>query len=139
VEKGIIADKTIPETEKNQLVKSRRGQGVFRSQLERIEPNCRVTSIANKSHLIASHIKPWSVCNNQERLDGNNGLLLAPHIDHLFDKGYISFEDNGDMIKSNITSEEVLSAWSVELKNVGAFNPKQREYLNYHRENVLKV
>jgi len=137
-EKSIIADSELPKTEKNQLVKSRRGQGLFRSRLELIEPACRVTGISNKSHLIASHIKPWSISNNQERLDGNNGLLLAPHIDHLFDKGYISFEDNGDLVVAEVFSQEVLLAWCVDIRNVGAFNGKQREYLNYHREKVLK-
>ena len=86
----------------------------------------------------ASHIKPWSVSDNHERLDGNNGLLLAPHIDHLFDKGYISFEDNGVIIVSKQTPEEILNAWSVKLKNVGSFNPIQRVYLGYHRKDVLK-
>lgn len=138
VEKSILSDSNLSQTEKRQLVKSRRGQGVFRSRLEAIEPVCRVTNVSNKMHLIASHIKPWSKSNNEERLDGNNGLLLAPHIDHLFDKGYISFEDNGGVIVSVKTSEGVLSAWSVSTKNVGTFNTKQKVYLDYHREYVLK-
>lgn len=137
-EKNIIEDLNLPHTEKNQLIKSRRGQGVFRSRLEVIEPVCRVTGISNKSHLIASHIKPWSVCDNQERLDGDNGLLLSPHIDHLFDKGYISFQDNGDLILCKCLSEEVLLGWSIGTENVGAFNAKQKRYLGYHREHVLK-
>ena len=90
----------IPDTEKEQLVKARRGQGIFRSNVEAIEPDCRITRLKLKEHLRASHIKPWRVCDNGERLDGNNGLLLAPHVDHLFDKGFISFSDQGKMIIS---------------------------------------
>lgn len=82
-----IKASTLEVTEKLQLTKARIGQGNFRRDLEKIEPKCRVTGVTNKALLIASHIKPWSKCdNNAERLDGNNGLLLSPHIDKLFDR-----------------------------------------------------
>ncbi|MFE8730531.1 HNH endonuclease, partial [Aeromonas hydrophila] len=87
-----IQASTLNATEKQQLVKSRRGQGIFRANLEKVELACRVTGVTNTALLIASHIKPWSRCaNNAERLDGNNGLLLSPHIDKLFDRGWITF------------------------------------------------
>jgi hypothetical protein len=37
----------------------------------------------NSDHrfLVASHIKPWRLSDNSERLDGNNSLLLSPHVD----------------------------------------------------------
>lgn len=137
-ETRILSDDELSQTEKRQLVNSRRGQGVFRSRLENIESCCRITGVSNKRHLIASHIKPWSISSNKERLDGNNGLLLAPHIDHLFDKGYISFNDNGDVIISEKISKSVLASWSVSTENVGYFSPEQKVYLDYHRNNVLK-
>lgn len=138
IEQQISNDASIDETEKHQLVKSRRGQGIFRSRLEQVESRCRVTGIRLKNHLIASHIKPWSVSNNQERLDGHNGLLLAPHVDHLFDKGFISFEDNGEMVVSKKLNVEVLQAWSITQGNYGHFSKQQQQYLSYHRKHVLK-
>ncbi|AUI88393.1 HNH endonuclease [Vibrio azureus] len=138
IEYQLLNDKSIGETDRNQLVKARRGQGLFRSRIEQIEPCCRVTGISFKNHLIASHIKPWSKSDNRERLDGNNGLLLAPHVDHLFDKGYISFENNGEMIVSKKLNIEVLKAWSIERGSYGKFSEQQQEYLSYHRLNVLK-
>ena len=77
--------------------------------------------------------------NNQERLDGHNGLLLAPHVDHLFDKGYISFENNGEMIVSKMLNIEVLKAWSIAQDNYGHFSVHQHKYLSYHRKHVLKL
>ena len=130
----------ISDTEKEQLVKARRGQGIFRSNVEAIEPDCRITGLKLKEHLRASHIKPWRVCDNGERLDGNNGLLLAPHVDHLFDKGFISFSDQGQMIISTRLDQSVLDAWNIDKNtNVGAFSAKQAVYLAFHRTHVFQA
>jgi hypothetical protein len=92
-----------------------------------------------KEHLRASHIKPWRDATNYERLDGNNGLLLSPHIDSLFDKGYITFSDNGVLKISNATDKEVIQRWGIPTgTNVGNFNDKQKHYLAYHRANIFK-
>ncbi|ELI6420929.1 HNH endonuclease [Aeromonas veronii] len=126
-------------TEKEQLVKSRRGQGLFRSRLEQIEPSCRVTGVSNKALLIASHIKPWCECDNIERLDGNNGLLLSPHIDKLFDQGWITFTDVGDLLCAEPEIEQVLQKWGIELPlNVGTFSANQTRFLTYHQNEVFK-
>lgn len=135
-----IQHSTLPVTDKEQLVKSRRGQGLFRSRLEQIEPACRVTGVTNKALLIASHIKPWSESNNAERLDGNNGLLLSPHIDKLFDRGWITFTDSGDLLCAESSIEQALLQWGVELPlNVGPFSPKQAAFLKYHRDTIFKA
>lgn len=134
---SISQDNELSETETEQVTKSRRGQGVFRARLESIEAGCRVTGVINPKHLIASHIKPWSKSNNQERLDGNNGLLLSPHIDHLFDKGHITFSDTGDLLISVSADKEALKKWQVGGMNVGGFNQAQLIYLQYHREHVF--
>lgn len=81
-------DERITPTEKQQISNARRGQGLFRARVELIERGCRLTGVVDRAHLGASHIKPWRACTNTERLDGHNGLLLAPHIDHLFDRGF---------------------------------------------------
>ncbi|HSH72107.1 MAG TPA: HNH endonuclease signature motif containing protein [Methylophilaceae bacterium] len=127
----------ILETQKEQLIRARRGQGLFRARVQLIEKKCRVTGVNIKSHLIASHIKPWSQSSDREKLDGNNGLLLAPHIDHLFDKGYLSFSDVGLLIVSSHLDKSILSKWHIDpFKNVGSFNQSQIDYLHFHRNEI---
>lgn len=129
----------IESTEKDQIIKARRGQGRFRKNVEKIERKCRVTGVANKSLLVASHIKPWKSSSNAERLDGDNGLMLSPHIDRLFDKGWISFLATGDLICANDGVASVLADWGVQLPiNVGKFNGTQTIYLQFHLENIYR-
>ncbi|MDG4952777.1 HNH endonuclease signature motif containing protein [Actinobacillus equuli] len=72
-------------------------------------------------------------------MDGYNGLLLAPHIDKLFDNGYISFEDDGQLIVSPHLSEQILFEWNIKRElNVGKFKSQQKLYLDYHRKNIFK-
>ena len=66
-------------TFREQLVRARRGQGVFRANVLLREEACRVTRVNEPRHLKASHIKPWRDGTDAERLDGANGLLLSPH------------------------------------------------------------
>jgi hypothetical protein len=125
-------------TAKVQLVKARRGQGAFRRNVEQVEQACRVTRVLDRRHLRAGHIKPWRASDDREKLDGCNGLLLAPHVQHLFERGYISFADNGDLLVSQSLNPSVLSAWGVQLPfNAGAFRPEQQVYLAHHREQVF--
>jgi hypothetical protein len=79
---------TLSETERVSLVKSRMGQGMFRYELMRLWQGCSVTGVALFPILKASHVKPWRLCSNRERLDPYNGLLLTPTLDSLFDLGY---------------------------------------------------
>jgi putative restriction endonuclease len=93
-----------------------------------------VTGVAERRHLVASHIKPWSKSNDDEKLDGCNGLLLSPHVDHLFDRGLISFSDTGHLLVSKTLKPSVLTAWGIDpSRNVGAFNAEQRRFLADHR------
>lgn len=129
----------IGATQKEQLVLSRRGQGVFKANVRLNEGRCRVTGISDQRFLIASHIKPWRLSDDQEKLDGCNGLLLSPHIDRLFDLGYISFEDDGTIKKSPDLPTDVWAAWGLlDNVNVGRFNDKQSAYLGFHRSNVFR-
>jgi hypothetical protein len=64
-------------TERDALTKARLGQGLFRHEVAKMEATCRVTGLARQEFLVASHIKPWRVCDNTERLCGANGLLLS--------------------------------------------------------------
>jgi len=127
-------------TEREALVKSRRGQGLYRQELMKIEKECRITHVDNPVYLIASHIKPWRHSDNDERLDGENGLLLCPNMDLLFDRGIISFENNGDVIVSPVADKLNLPKLGLSLAksvNVGGFTSGQREYLNFHRSSIL--
>ena len=67
-------------TFRDQVVTSRRGQGVFRANVLLRESSCQVTRVDDSRHLKASHIKPWRDAADAERLDGSNGLVLSPHI-----------------------------------------------------------
>lgn len=126
-------------TFKEQLVKARRGQGVFRSSVLLLETECRVTRVSDAKHLRASHIKPWRDANNSERLSGSNGLLLSPHIDHLFDQGYISFSSSEELLVVPAVRDNLLDKWGIDAgTRVGEFNREQQGFLDYHRANVFK-
>jgi hypothetical protein len=114
VELTIREDRRIAETERQALIQARRGQGQFRANVQQIERACRVTNVERPEHLIASHTKPWRDCANDERLDGENGLLLTPTIDHLFDRGFISFENHGDVIISPVADPLSLRRMVIE-------------------------
>jgi len=138
-QRGIAGRTDIGPTQKQQLVLSRRGQGIFKANVRLNEQSCRVTGVRDPRLLIASHIKPWAKSSDKEKLDGCNGLLLSPHVDRLFDKGLISFEGTGEVIASPTLEASVLKSWSLdEIKNVGPFKPEQCRYLNYHRTEVFK-
>ena len=142
VEVAIVTDPVIRETGRMALVQARRGQGQFRDNVRSIERACRITKVERLEHLIASHVQPWRDSNNDQRLDGENGLLLTPTVDHLFDKGFISFEDTGQLIVSPVADPKFLARMGVDPDgrvNVGAFSQGQRRYLEYHRENVLRM
>ena len=133
-EQNIRGRTDIGSTTNSQLVQARRGQGIFKANVRLHETRCRVTGVSDERLLIASHIKPWCKSNDLEKLDGNNGLLLSPHVDRLFDRGIISFSDDGHVLVSKTLPAAILVAWGIDGKcSVGSFNPHQRKYLAYHR------
>jgi len=141
IEAAIRNDTTIDSTEKRELALARRGQGKFRQNLEQIEGGCRLTGVCDRRFLRASHIKPWRLCGtNHERLDGYNGLLLTPTFDHLFDKGYISFSDEGVIFVSDRFPEAVrasLGLPAAQVTNAKAFTDAHKGYLAFHRSKVF--
>lgn len=129
----------ITVTEKETLINARRGQGAFKDNVRQIEKKCRVTGLRDCKHLRASHIKPWCKSNDGEKLDGFNGLLLSLHVDHLFDEGFISFSDDGDLVVADALHRGVLATWGIPLSiNVGKFRSEQTQYLDYHRRHVFR-
>ena len=134
IERGIIGP-----TFRDQLTRARRGQGVFRANVLLRESACRVTRVDEPRHLKASHIKPWRDATDAERLDGSNGFLLSPHVDHLFDEGYITFSASQSLIIVPEVRDKLLDAWGIDADvRVGEFSREQNAYLDYHRTNVFK-
>ena len=135
-------DAALTASVRDQQVKARRGQGLFRFRVFQIESACRLTGIANPDLLIASHIKPWRLCaTTHERLDGANGLLLTPHVDRLFDRGLIGFSDEGEVLRSPALPQVDLERLGLDAAcngNVGAFSDRQRTYLACHRDVVFE-
>lgn len=139
IENAIKGRTDIGETTKTQLVKARRGQGIFKSNVRLNEQSCRVTGLDDIKHLRASHIKPWAISSDEEKLNGCNGLLLSPHVDHLFDQGMISFSNDGTLLISSKLNRSVFEKWNINPKiNVGNFNPAQHSFLKFHRKYVFK-
>lgn len=141
LERQIQVARNISETERTQVVKARRGQGQFRDNVLEIEKRCRVTGVDKPEHLVASHCKPWRDCDKAyERLDGENGLMLTPTIDHLFDRGFIAFESSGHLVVSPSANKDALNRMGVVTNksvNVGTFSDGQKNYLEFHREKVF--
>ena len=141
LERQIKIARDMSDTERTQIVKARRGQGQFRENVIEIEKRCRVTGVDRAEHLVASHCKPWRDCDSaDERLDGENGLMLTPTIDHLFDRGFISFEGSGRLLVSPIANGTALEKMGVSTSgsvNVGNFTDGQKDYLDYHIEQVF--
>lgn len=138
-EKRLRGRTDLGETEISRLVMARRGQGRFRENVTDYESECRVTGVNDTRFLIASHIKPWRLSDDAEKLDGCNGLLLAPHVDKLFDKGFISFLDDGQLLISDNLPTPVREAWFLKPPSLHKpLNERQRIYMAYHRSQILK-
>jgi len=85
---------------------------------------------------MASHIKPWSKSNRQERLDVNNGLLLCPNHDALFDKGYISFDEEGTILISDNLDEATKVFLNINETMKINLSERQLQYMKWHRSNL---
>lgn len=140
IEQEVERDSSVRDTERLALIRARNGQGLFKDRVSKIERRCRITGVENPVHLVASHCKPWRDSSNDERLDGENGLLLTPSIDHLFDRGFIGFEDSGRLIISPVAHRPSLARMGIDVTgavNVGQFTGGQRKFLEFHRNAVL--
>ncbi|MCO5299096.1 MAG: HNH endonuclease [Candidatus Nanopelagicales bacterium] len=139
-EQSRIAAADMPATTKVALVESRVGQGQFRSSVLAVEAQCRFTGVSNPALLTASHIKPWVDSDNVERLDKFNGLMLTPTFDRLFDRGFITLTDTGDVLSGSDLDSRDMHAIGLHLPlNVGPLHPAQCQYLEYHRTRVFRA
>lgn len=136
----IQAYSSISDTEKKAIIKARKGQGKFRAALLNECFLCPITLVSDERFLIASHIKPWVLSDNSERLDPKNGFMFTPTFDHLFDRGYITFTDNKEI---NISPWLPNSTRSKLDLVEGQEYPKlqiegRKNYLKYHRNEIFK-
>ncbi|MYL48295.1 HNH endonuclease [Halobacillus litoralis] len=131
---SVVLDKTDQDT----IIKARIGQSLFKKALLNLESKCKICGVNDTRFLIASHIKPWSTSNNEERLDVNNGLLLCPNHDSLFDRGFISFEDDGYILVSSILDEKIRIFMNINENIRIDLSKDQREFMKWHREEKFK-
>lgn len=127
----------IPETERKAIIQARVGQGIFRKSLiEKYHSSCIITGIDHPKLLVASHIKPWAVSSNQERLSVDNGLLLSATYDRLFDSGLITFDKTGKIYLSSFigTDNAKRLRLSKDMRFDLQISKNMCEYLEYHND-----
>lgn len=139
---AFLDDPRLSSTEKEAIIKLRVGQGWFREALKKRWNGCAVTGCANLPLLVASHIQPWSQClTRAERLSPDNGLLLTPNLDKLFDGGFISFGDNFKIM----ISPQLSPGQQNELRVDPHMQLRQKvfsgmkPFLQWHRDNLFRA
>lgn len=122
------------ETERRYIRKARIGQGQFRQDLlAAFRSTCPIRGISHPDLLVASHIKPWTACTNEERLDPENGILLSALCDKLFDRGLMTFSPDGRVrLSGRLTSEDREKCDLLQLPVVVLPAASER-YMRYHR------
>lgn len=119
------------------LVKIRVNQSVFRDRLLNKYHTCCLCKVENSALLKASHIKPWAASSSSEKLDVENGLLLCPNHDALFDGGFISFSNDGNIIISKRLSNMDCIFTNIDPSMKISLSESNKKYLEYHRKNVF--
>ncbi len=140
-EEDKIANSDMSTKKKETLIQARSGQGEYRRKLIEDCQYCPFTLVNDERLLIASHIKPWVVSNDREKVDHKNGFALTPTYDKLFDSGFMTFNDD-----KTIEVSPWVSPMNQKRLNIhsGMKVPKLQideeriAYLVYHRKNVYK-
>ncbi len=142
LENIIRASQELSVTEKETLIRARVGQGKFRENVIEEYGFCPLTRISDPKLLKASHIKPWAKCkDHSERLDTQNGIPFSPAADHLFDNGFITFDDKGYLLFSSQLKDSDYEAMGLKASigsRIELKSKKQGEYLKYHRDKIFK-
>jgi len=133
-----IETKQLQGEEREALIKVRVNQSAFRKLLMRRYTHCCLCDVDDESLLVASHIKPWAKSNHAEKVDVNNGLLLCPNHDKLFDRGYISFDNGGHIVISDELSKNCAISMNIKNDMQIELSNDNIKYMEYHRNNVLK-
>lgn len=128
-------------TEAERWVVQRVGQNLFRGALlDYWQGRCCVTGLAVPELLRASHIKPWALCDtDEERLDVFNGLLLAPHLDALFDGGWMTVQADGSLLFSiRLTAADRQHLGIADGLVLAGLTGAHQHYLEFHRGTVFR-
>jgi hypothetical protein len=135
LEQEVLDDTSLPETTREAIVKARIGQGLFRRRVLQEYGCCMITEIEEPALLVASHIRPWRDClkDPRECLDPENALLLSPTWDRLFDQGFISFTDDGEIMISDDLTRETCEALGVRKQKI-ELTRGQAAYMAWHRQ-----
>lgn len=137
----IETSEKISDKKKVQLIQARIGQGEYRKKLLEDCMFCPITDVNDERLLVASHIKPWAKCDDKEKIDPNNGFMFTPTYDKLFDRGFISFDNDKKMLVSPWISpmnQKRLNIYEGKKIEKLQLNEKRKQYLEYHRENIFK-
>ena len=123
--------------EKEAVVKVRINQDKFREKLINKYKKCCLCNVNMNELLVASHIKPQSISDANEKLDIHNGLLMCPNHDKLFDRGYISFDDTGRILMSERLDDNNRMYMNITAKMKIDITEENIKYIKYHRKNVF--
>ncbi len=120
---------------------ARTGQGIYREKLLGECPFCPITMINDERLLIASHIKPWAVATDTEKVDPKNGFILSPLYDRLFDRGFMTFSEDRRIILSNWISpanKRRLGVSDGQFVQLLPLDESRQGYMDFHRKSVFK-
>lgn len=125
----------------NEIRRARQGQGIYRDKLLSECPYCPITMINDERLLIASHIKPWAVATDNEKLDPKNGFMLSPLYDKLFDRGLMTFTQDRRIVLSNWISpknKERIGIKDGQFIQMLPLDEERETYMKFHRSSVFK-
>ena len=134
-------NKNLEENEETKILsRARKGQGKYREDLLNMCPYCPITMVSDERMLIASHIKPWSKSNDEEKIDPLNGFMFTPTFDYLFDRGFLSFTNNQKAKLSPFLSNMTYSKLGISDNKIFRHLPiaGRESYLEYHRVEIFQ-
>lgn len=124
-----------------EIRQARQGQGLYREKLLSECPFCPITMINDERLLIASHIKPWAIATDKEKIDPKNGFILSPLYDKLFDRGFMTFTEDRKIILSNWISpanKKRLGIANGQFIQMLPLDEERQVYMQFHRTSVFK-
>lgn len=130
--------KEIKITSKKVVTEQRIGQGVFKDKLKKIYNKCLLCDIDDVRLLRASHIKDWASANDFERIDPYDGFLLCPNHDAVFNDGFITFSDKGELVISDELDEKIVKELNLKKGSTVKIFEENKKYLKYHRQVIFK-
>lgn len=137
----LLVPKPKENSRQSEIRRARQGQGIYRERLLEECPFCPITMINDERLLIASHIKPWAVSTDIEKLDHKNGFMLSPLYDKLFDRGFMTFTDDRKVKLSNWISpanKKRLGVKEGEFIQLLPLDEERKAYMEFHRSSVFK-